>query len=72
MNANHISTPAEWGQLIRARRKQAGLSIDELASMLGLSPRFLSEVERGKPGASIGRVLQICAALGLLITITPK
>ena len=40
--------------------------------MLGLSPRFLSEVERGKPGASIGRVLQICAALGLLITITPK
>ncbi len=67
-----IQTSLGLGRVIRARRKEAGLSIATLASMLGCSPRFLSEVERGKETASVGRVIEIACALGLEITIAPK
>lgn len=67
-----IQTSLGLGRVIRARRKEAGLSIATLASMLGCSPRFLSEVERGKETASVGRVIEIVCALGLEITIAPK
>ena len=67
-----IQTSLDLGCAIRARRKEAGLSIDTLASMLGCSPRFLSEVERGKESASVGRVIEIARALGLEIHVAAK
>lgn len=67
-----INNAAALGAAIRARRKEVRLSIRELADMLGCSTRFLSEVERGKQSASVGRVIEIAAALGLQLGIGMK
>ena len=72
MKNEPIQTSHDLGRAIRARRKEAKLSIDTLASMLGCSPRFLSEVERGKETASVGRVIGIARALGLEIHVAAK
>jgi len=57
--------PKKLGQFLRQSRQQAGLTLEELAARTGMSLRFLSELERGKDGASLGRVMQVAAALGV-------
>jgi transcriptional regulator with XRE-family HTH domain len=57
--------PKQLGHLLRQARQRAGLTLEELAGRTGMSLRFLSELERGKDGASLGRVLQVAAALGV-------
>ncbi len=47
------TTPASLGELIRSRRRAAGITQEELAERAGLSPRSISEVERG--GAHLPR-----------------
>lgn len=72
MNRSKIQTSGDLGKAIRTRRREAKLSIATLAAMLGCSPRFLSEVERGKETASMGRVIEIACALGLELHIATK
>lgn len=67
-----IHNAAELGRAIRARRKALAVDQAELAGFAGSGPRFLSELERGKPTARIGKVLAVLDALGLEITIRPK
>jgi predicted ATPase/DNA-binding XRE family transcriptional regulator len=47
------TTPASIGDLVRTRRRAAGITQEELAERAGLSPRSISEVERG--GAHVPR-----------------
>ncbi len=60
-----FKTPEELGAAIRSRRKALKLTIAEVADMAGCSPRFVSEVERGKDSASIGLILRLARELGL-------
>src|SRR3546814_11098929 len=53
------------GLTVRQARKAHGLTQAELAGLAGTGPRFLSELERGKPGAELGKVLDVLAVLGL-------
>lgn len=55
MKEKAIDKAAAWGAALRERRKRAGFSIDTPDSMQGCSTRFLSEVERGKQSAFVGR-----------------
>lgn len=57
------------GQQIRQARRARGFTLKALAERTGLSLRFLSEIERGKEGASIGRVLQVAEVLGLTFPV---
>jgi len=57
------------GDRMRAARLAQGLSIREAARRLGCSPRFVHEVERGKPTARLDKVLQAAAGLGLRLTV---
>lgn len=66
----HISLPEDLGRAVRAARKGLGLSQTELAQRSGCSQRFVSEFERGKPGAELGKVLQLIGALGLTIQLS--
>ncbi|MBB5021347.1 helix-turn-helix domain-containing protein [Desulfurispira natronophila] len=68
----HILSPAELGRLFREERKRQGLTLEELYSLTGLSIRFLSEFERGKASASLGRVMVALQALGLEMLIVPR
>ena len=64
------TSPEQLGQLLRKARQRARLTLEELADRTGLSLRFLSELERGKDGASLGRVLHV-AALGVELQPLP-
>lgn len=64
-------TTAEIGDIVRATRKAAGLRQDELAGAAGVGLRFIVDLEAGKPTAQIGKTLQVLAALGCSLDITP-
>ena len=53
------------GQLIRAQRKLAQLSLRELAALSDLSNAYLSQLERGLHQPSIRAVSRIARALGV-------
>ena len=67
-----IRTVGEIGAAIRAKRRAIGIRQRELASLVGVGPRFLHEVEHGKATAEIGKVLQVLHRLGLEVSITPR
>ncbi len=69
--ARHTLTTAEIGAIVRTTRKAAGLRQDELAGAAGVGLRFIVDLEAGKPTAQIGKTLQVLAALGCSIDITP-
>ncbi len=53
------------GALIRRERRAQGLRQPDLAAAAGTSVRFIVEIERGKPTAQLGKVLDVLAQLGL-------
>lgn len=55
------------GERIRTFRSIRDLSLRRLASSAGISPGFLSEVERGRANVSIGSLRRIASSLGLSI-----
>lgn len=60
-----IRTARDIGALIRDERTKAGWDQKTLARQAGVSRLWINEVEKGKPGASVGRVLNTLAALGI-------
>jgi y4mF family transcriptional regulator len=64
---NTIGSTSALGTLVRAARMEQGLTRDTLANATGLSPKFISHVEAGKPTAQIGKVLQLLAELGVTL-----
>jgi transcriptional regulator with XRE-family HTH domain len=67
-----VRTPAALGRLARAERKRQKLTLTDIYSTSGLTTRFLSEFERGKPNASLGRVMDALQALGLELIVLPR
>lgn len=67
MNQIAIEDARSFGQAVRAARKEAGLSQMQLAERCGCSQRFVSEVERGKSTAELGRALRLLVELGIPI-----
>ena len=66
-----IQTAEELGRLARAHRKQRRLTLETISGLGNLSTRFLSEFERGKATAEIGKVLKALRTLGLEVIIQP-
>ena len=60
-----LRTPADVGALIKDRRRGLGLVQAELAERIGVARLWVNQVERGKPGASLGLVLRALAAVGV-------
>ncbi len=67
-----IRSTAELGALCRAERKRRGLTLREVYEATALSTRFLSELERGKEHASVGRALHALQSLGLDVVVLPR
>jgi HTH-type transcriptional regulator/antitoxin HipB len=67
-----VRTPADLGALIRDRRLGVDLDQAELASRVGVSRLWINQVERGKPGASIGLVLRTLIVLGIELSADAK
>lgn len=60
-----ITSPADLGMMIREQRKIQGLTLQAVSDHTGLGIRFLSEVERGKEKAEIGKVMEFCSMMGI-------
>ena len=56
----------------RAHRKNKGLTLETVSGLGNLSTRFLSDFERGKETAEIGKVLKTLRTLGLDIVVRPR
>lgn len=67
-----VRTTEELGSLARDERKRQALTLDQIYSLSGLSTRFLSQFERGKPNASLCRVMDALQILGLDMVILPR
>ena len=64
-----IQNTTELGAAVRAARLAQGLRQPDLAGACGTSVRFISELERGKATAQVGRVLHVLRMLGLRVSI---
>ena len=64
-------TPEDIGRIVRAARKAAGLRQDELAGAAGVGPRFVVELEAGKPTIHLGKALHVLHMLGCSVEIAP-
>ena len=63
---------AQLGEHARAARKAQQLSIRAAAEQLQCSPRFVHELERGKPTARMDKVLQALSGLGLQLSVSAR
>ena len=69
MRFNLPGISANW----RVRtRKQRKLTLETISGLGNLSTRFLSEFERGKETAEVGKVLKALRTLGLEVVIQPR
>jgi hypothetical protein len=69
LNENGI---LQVGAPVRAARKERGWSLRVAAERLGLSVRFLVELERGKATARLDKVMQALHGLGLDINVVER
>ena len=67
-----INSIRALGNVIRAFRKNRGLTLEKVSALSHLSMRFLSELERGKQTAELGKTLTALNRLGLEMIILPR
>ena len=67
-----VRTVLDLGQLMRSHRKGRGWTLKMVSGFANVSMRFLSELERGKETAEIGKALHALRLLGLELVILPR
>jgi len=60
---------ADIGRIVRRRRTKAALSQGELAAKIGVSRKWIADLERGHPRAQLHLVLDVLNALDALVDI---
>ena len=64
-----ITDSKSLGQAIRERRKELNYTQSYVSDFTGLSVTFISDLERGKPTAELGKALHLASILGLDINV---
>jgi transcriptional regulator with XRE-family HTH domain len=80
MNANptnivlplRIHRASELGPMVRARRREQSLRIDDAAALSGVSVDLLSRLENGKGSVRLDKLLTVLDGLGLALVMGPK
>ena len=60
-----ITDAKSYGEAIRKRRKELGYTQAYLAEFTGFSESFISDLERGKATAEIGKSIYLANLLGM-------
>jgi transcriptional regulator with XRE-family HTH domain len=68
---NQPLTPEFIGQLVKARRTQSSLRLEDAAALCGVAKQTLMKIEHGVSTCQVGSVLQVCSGLGIRIQISP-
>jgi HTH-type transcriptional regulator/antitoxin HipB len=67
-----VMTPADWGNIVRDRRRDLGMSQAELAQHVGMSRQWVVRFESGHAGvATIDHLTRLAEALGLDVEVLP-
>lgn len=66
-----ISSVDVLARAVRAARTQARLTVSDAALVTNVSIQTLVDVEAGRSGVSIGKILQIADALGVSLFVVP-
>lgn len=73
MRSNGAS--AEWaadlGAAVRRQRRSLEMTQIELATLAGCGPVFVYDVERGKPGLRLDKLVDLLQVLGLQLALEP-
>ena len=67
-----VDTPQALGEMTRRHRKAAGITLETASALGNIGTRFLSEFERGKETAEIGKAMAALAILGLEVVVRPR
>ena len=70
--AQPLLTAAQLGQLLRAARKQRGLTQAEVGARLGLSQNRVSHLEGHADELSVKQLLTWCAVVGLELSLAQR
>ncbi len=58
---------AEFGLMVRVKRRAMKMKQDELALVSGVGVRFIHDLEAGKPSCQLGKALAVGRVLGISI-----
>jgi HTH-type transcriptional regulator / antitoxin HipB len=67
-----VRTAEQLPALLKAFRKQAGLTQGQLAARLGITQQTLSTLERNANKVSADRLLQLLGILGVEMVLQPR
>lgn len=56
----------------KSRRKQLGLTQFDLAELAGVSPRFIHDLENGKPTVQLTKLMAVATTLGYELTLQKR
>ncbi|GAB7027540.1 helix-turn-helix domain-containing protein [Geotalea toluenoxydans] len=63
-----ISNAGDIGRIIKQKRKEDDLTLEQAAAVCGVSYVFLSSLENGKETVRLNKVLQVLHCLGIELT----
>ena len=64
-----VRTPGQLPELLKAYRRQSGMSQTDVAVRLGVTQQTLSALERSAAKVSAGRLMQLLAILGVELVL---
>jgi transcriptional regulator with XRE-family HTH domain len=70
--ATVLTDSEKLGPLVRQRRREQQLRIDDAASLLGVSVDLMSRLENGHGSVRLDKALAILDGLGLALMVLPK
>ena len=59
----------EIGRIVATARQHRGLTQTQLARAVGVTQNWISEIERGKDSAQIGKILRVLSFLGVRLEV---
>ena len=68
----NLEGPSQFGEAVRRFRKLRGLNQQQLADLAGCSIMYVSQLERGKETAELGKALRILDVLDVDISFSDR
>ena len=68
----NVRETRDFGEALRSRRRAVGLSQQDVASVIGVNRRVISELERGKATVQLKIALEAARAVGLDVALLPR
>jgi HTH-type transcriptional regulator / antitoxin HipB len=67
-----IRTSIELGIALRARRRELGLSQEDISGVVGVNRRVIGQLERGKATVQLRIAMDVARVLGLDVELVPR